>query len=277
MHVNTIVILGTNGMLGRYLYKFFSDKTSYKVIPITRIEFDVLKNDMQFLERLLKDNLHKQTLVINCIGKIPQRCRNQEELRKKREYYLINSIFPHNLWSLCKKYDCKMIHPTTDCVYSGQKSNYTENDMADELSDYGISKSLGDNLDCTVIRASIIGREIDNKVSFLEWVISKKDGEIDGYSHHIWNGVTCLEYCKLVEYLIKDNVFWTGVRHIQSPASKSKYELAVIINEIFNLNLKINKVISDENIDKTLCSIYEPVFEISNLEKQIKELAEFSL
>ena len=118
---------------------------------------------------------------------------------------------------------------------------------------------------------------IDNKVSFLEWVISKKDGEIDGYSHHIWNGVTCLEYCKLVEYLIKDNVFWTGVRHIQSPASKSKYELAVIINEIFNLNLKINKVISDKNIDKTLCSIYEPVFEISNLEKQIKELAEFSL
>ncbi|NBR60038.1 MAG: NAD-dependent epimerase/dehydratase family protein [Actinobacteria bacterium] len=275
--INTIIILGANGMLGRYIYTFFSKKESYKVIPITRNEFDVLKNSIGFLENMLKYELNTKTLVINCIGKIPQRCREQDKLSQKREYYAINSIFPHNLWNLCKKYKCKMIHPTTDCVYSGMKSNYNEYDVPDEIDDYGMSKSLGDNLECTVIRTSIIGREIHNRVSLLEWLISKKNEEIDGYDHHIWNGITCLEYCKLIQYLIDSNNFWIGIRHIKSPVPKSKYELAHIINKTYDLNLKINRVIGPGKIDKTLNSVYESIFVVSNLEKQIKELAEYSL
>jgi dTDP-4-dehydrorhamnose reductase len=231
------------------------------------------------LEDLLKKkyNIDESTCVINCIGLIPQRKDN----KLNSEYFLINSIFPQQLSVICYKYKAKMIQPTTDCVFSGKRENgnYTEDDIHDENNLYGMSKSLGEPFYSTIIRTSIIGREKNNKKSFLEWVISNSnnDNGINGWSNHYWNGITCLEYCKLIHKIINDNLFWDGVRHIFSPSPVSKYEMASMINNIFSLNIKINKIECNETINKTLNSKYLNNFEIKELYELINDLKNFEL
>ena len=269
--INKILLFGSTGMLGNYFNEYFKDKINLIYIKF-RVEEDTLDN----LEKLLLDNgLDNATCVINCIGQIPQ--RKSKEISDK-VYFLINSIFPHLLWSICNRYNAKMIQPATDCVFSGRKDggNYVETDIHDEIGSYGMSKSLGEPLGCTVIRTSIIGMEKNNKKSFLEWVkTSIEEGkEIKGFTNHYWNGITCLEYCRLVENMINTNNFWKGVRHIYSPTSKSKYEIARMIAEVFceGYNKELIKGIEDIKCTKTLNSNYVIDFEIQELFDQIKEL-----
>lgn len=274
--INKIIIFGATGMLGRYIYTFFSNQIHFNVI---NINFRINDESICKLEELLiKNNIDNKTCVINCIGQIPQR---KTEHFNNKTYFLVNSIFPHNLWNVCKRYGAKMIQPTTDCVFSGKRirGNYIETDEHDEEGLYGMSKSLGEPLECTVIRTSIIGREIYNKKSFLEWVIisSNEKKEINGWSNHYWNGITCLEYCNIIYKIIEENFFWSGIRHIYSPDTISKYELACYIKDVFDLELKINKLECNEIINKTLNSKYENIFEIKNLFEQIKDLKTYNL
>jgi dTDP-4-dehydrorhamnose reductase len=272
--INTIFLFGNSGMLGRYIYSYFTDNPK---ITIKTIDFRITKDiSIEKLEDvLIKNGMTENVCIINCIGLIPQRENNN-----KRDYYLINSIFPNILWSICKKYNSQMIQPTTDCVFSGIKGNYIETDEYDENTDYGLSKSLGEPCEATIIRTSIIGREINNKYSFMEWVIHSitNNQQITGWENHLWNGITCLEYCKIIEKIINNNLFWKGVRHIYSPTSKSKYEIANIINNVFFTEpIEIIKGRDIKNIDKTLKSIYENIFDIPELEIQIAELKDFEL
>ena len=149
-----------------------------------------------------------------------------------------------------------------------------ETDFHDETNIYGKSKSQGEPKNCTIIRTSIIGEELNHKRSLVEWIKSNTGGEINGYSNHYWNGITCLQYAKIVEYMILNNIFWEGVRHIYSPTTVSKYELANIINDTYNLGIKINKFETDTVVDKSLSSIYEEnkLFNIPELENQVKEM-----
>ena len=271
--IEQIFIFGSTGMLGNYISAFFSKKSQFKVI---NINFRITNTTIHDLENVLIQNgIDDKTCIINCIGQIPQ--RNQDN----KTYILVNSIFPHLLWNICTRHGSKMIQPTTDCVFSGRRieGNYTENDNHDEDGLYGMSKSLGEPYDCTIIRTSIIGREIYNKKSFLEWVITngENNGEINGWSNHYWNGITCLEYSKLIFKIINENLFWTGVRHISSPNAVSKYELASFIRDVFGLNLKINKVECSEIINKTLKSNYENIYNIKDLFGQIMDLKTFNL
>ncbi len=257
-------------MLGNYMSFYLKKMYNHIIIPITRNDCDI-NNINDIKEYLIKKNIQENDLVINCIGIIPQR-NNDKYL-----FYKINSIFPIILSYLCNEFKCRMIHFTTDCVFDGTIGNYNENSPHTETNDYGISKSLGENCDATIIRTSIIGEEEYNKKSLLEWVRSNKNGTIDGYNNHYWNGLTCLELAKVVEYMINNNIFWKGVRHIFSPNILSKCELVNMINEIYLLNIKINISNTNNNINKTLSSIYEPFYKIKNLEDQIKELYNFKM
>ena len=217
-----IFIFGSNGMLGNYVKSYLSK--TYTIISFTRKDYDLSKLSIDTLTQLLKSkNIKENDIVINCAGVIPQ-ASNQRGLNT-RLYFTINSLFPVILSQICDKYEAKMIHITTDCVFSGKNGNYNENSIHDEINDYGLSKSLGELCKATIIRTSIIGEEIKNKRSLLEWVKSNSGNEINGYTNHYWNGVTCLHLSKIVEDIITKNNFWNGVRHIFSPKSVSKYEL----------------------------------------------------
>ena len=273
-----ILLFGSTGMLGRYIYSYFS-KSDKK---IQEINYRILDNNFDNLEQvLLEHGINENTCVINCIGLIPQRFGINQNIK---DYFIINAMFPQKLYTICEKYNAKMIQPATDCVFSGKSieknaGNYIETDIHDEDGFYGMSKSLGEP-PCTVIRTSIIGKELLNKKSFLEWIVSNNGKQINGWTNHLWNGITCLEYCKIVEKIINQNLFWKGIKHIYSPTSKSKYEISMMVAKSFNLN--INIIAQDDKIciDKTLFSNEFNslnLFQLNELDKQIEELYLFEL
>jgi dTDP-4-dehydrorhamnose reductase len=269
MSIDKIILFGSTGMLGRYICQYFNDK-----INISTIDYRISEQNFERLEeQLTKVGIDNRTCVINSIGLIPQR-KNKNVSDK--EYYIINGLFPNILWELCKKYKAKMIQPSTDCVFSGIQGEYIETDIHDETNAYGISKSLGEPCGSTIIRTSIIGLELHNKKSFLEWVISNNNKKIKGFTDHYWNGITCLEYCKIIHEIIMKDLFWTGVRHICSPEIHTKYEIAEMIANVFDLNIEIEEA-HTEIINKSLKSVYKNEFNIPELQDQIKELKYFNI
>jgi dTDP-4-dehydrorhamnose reductase len=160
-------------------------------------------------------------------------------------------------------------------VFSGNRGNYTEKDLHDCVDDYGKSKSLGENLNNTNIRTSIIGEELFNKKSLIEWVKSNKNSTINGFSNHFWNGVTCLELAKFIEILINENNFWKGTKHIFSPESVSKYQLVNLINDVYNLDIKINKI--EHNYCNRLLNSQYDLVKITSLGDQLQQQKEFNI
>lgn len=267
--IHKILVFGSQGMLGSYLVRHLSEK--YQIIPISRKEYDVHINSWGDLDRLLKKHqVDHDTLVINAIGIIPQANKNYP--LNDKLYIRVNSIFPHILANFAEKYHAHMIHSSTDCVYTGRQGKYLETDPHDETTIYGVTKSEGEPENCTVIRTSIIGEEKRNFRSLLEWVKSNKGGEINGFTNHLWNGITCLEYAHLIDYIIQNNLFWKGNRHILSPNDVSKYELVSYINDIYQLGITITPIESGQQCDKTLRSIHDPIYNIPDLKDQVMEL-----
>ena len=262
----SIVLFGNNGMLGTYINKVLSN--SFNITLIKRETYDVLKNSKEELEELFK-KFNSNSIIINCIGLIPQ-TKEIEHIK----YLKINSIFPKVLSILCIKYNFKMIHITTDCVFSGKKGLYNENDIKDELNIYGLSKAFGEDISATIIRTSIIGEQRNkNYLSLLEWLKSNSNKQVYGYINHYWNGLTCLQLAKIIEEIIIKKNFWNGVRHIYSN-NISKYNLLKIINDVYNLNVDIIPLSHINTIDKTLTSIYTNLNDI-DIKTQIEELNKF--
>jgi len=166
---------------------------------------------------------------------------------------------------------------TTDCVFDGKKGAYNEQDLHTATDVYGLSKSLGEPEYATVVRTSIIGEELSGKLSLLEWVKSNSGKEVNGFTNHYWNGITCLQFAKLCEKIIDSKNCWCGVRHLFSPNSVSKYELVKLISDVFDLNVVVKKFEAQDLCDRTLGSIYDkPLFEIPDLATQLEELRGFS-
>ena len=269
-----IFIFGSNGMLGNYVKSYLSK--SYEIISITRSDYDLSKLSIDTLTQLLQQkNINSNDVVINCAGVIPQ--AGKQRSLNTRLYFTINSLFPVILSQICLKHQAKMIHITTDCVFSGKDGNYDEDSIHDETNDYGMSKSLGELCQATIIRTSIIGKEINNKRSLLEWVKSNRRKTVNGYINHYWNGITCLQLAKIINKIIENNMYWNGIRHIYSPNSLSKYDLVKMISDVYELDVNVTAFKTDKQIDKTITSIYSSDFIISELFEQIKEMRDYQL
>ena len=274
----TIYIFGSTGMLGSYINSYLKQQGK-AVVSITRIDLDISTVTYEKIESLFATyEMKTNDVIINCIGIIPQ-SKNINDT-SNRNYFLINSLFPNMLSTFAYTRNLKFIHITTDCVFSGSKGNYTELDDHDETNNYGVSKSLGElGYKSTIIRTSIIGEELKNKYSLLEWVKKHNNTSLTGYTNHHWNGVTCLQLSKIINKMIDENIWWFGVRHIYSPTSVTKYELVKMINETYNLNNRVDELETETTINKTLNSIYNDNgrFNIPELKIQIEELKSFSL
>jgi dTDP-4-dehydrorhamnose reductase len=262
-----IILFGATGMLGKYIFNHL--KNLYNVKCILRNQFDIINDSWLKLENILKEILVEGDIIINCSGIIPQKNNNN-----LKEYIKVNSLFPHKLNEILCKINCHFIHITTDCVFSGLKGNYIDSDCHDSDSIYGISKSLGECENATIIRTSIIGEELYSKKSLLEWVLNNKNNTIDGYTNHYWNGVTCLTLAKIIYEMIEKKNFWKGVRHIFSPETVSKYYLCKYINEIYNLNITINPI---EQNYKNLSLNGEKLFNIDSIYNQIVEQKNYNI
>lgn len=264
-----LFIFGANGMLGNTVVTYFNS-IGYHTIPLTRKDLNIFDATKESIKNtLLKYNIESGDIIINCAGLIKQRASIKES-----QFIAVNSLFPNLLADLENEINFKLIHITTDCVFSGLKGKYTENDHKDIQDVYGLSKLLGENNTTTTIRTSIIGEEKQNKLSLLEWVRSNKGGKINGFKNHIWNGLTCLQLSKVLHQMIEKNIFWKGIKHIYSN-SLNKYELVSIINNVYKLDIEITPMNASELIDRSLSSIHELTFEIPELKEQIIELKKF--
>lgn len=267
-----VLVLGSNGMLGRYVHSYLSSLSDTNVTGYSRSEFNVLRNNVSDLKLLNFD------VVVNCIGVIKQIASEVEHT----DIIRINSIFPHILARACQNSNTQLIHITTDCVYSGihrlgtTTGFYTELAPHDPLDVYGKTKSLGEPSEAMNIRTSIIGEELHTSRSLIEWVKSNNNKKINGYTNHTWNGVTCLELAKFIGKCIHSNRYWEGTRHIFNTTPTTKMELVELIAKHFNLTLDIAPMQTTDSIYRTLDTIYTREIETS-IDEQLAELAQYKL
>ena len=274
-----VIVFGSNGMLGKYVCKYLQLQ-GHTVQKLTRQEFNIYTEcEKKTLESTLTFLIGsgKPDYVINCSGVI-----NKRSDLTITEMYFVNAYFPIILANICVKYNIGLIHPTTDCVYSGDKGLYTKKDLPDCTTDYGVSKYLGEKLPFTtstklsVIRCSIIGEEYGSNRSLLSWVLGNKNKTIDGYTNQVWNGITCLEYAKLMNKIIEDKG-WNGVYHVRSSFKNhkylTKYDLVKIISDIYRLNITVNPAQAIESHNRSL----EADVVLKDIEEQIREMRLFGI
>lgn len=245
-----IIILGSTGMLGNVILKHFSDICIYDIMSSIRNEKVRKKSVNIFLfDPIINsvDELPFADFYINAIGII-----KPHMLRDLKSAVYINSIFPRELADECEKRGAKLIHITTDCVFSGKDGNYNEESLHDALDDYGKSKSLGEPKNCMVLRTSIIGPEIHSNVSLISWVQAQGNKKINGFINHLWNGITTLQYAKVCEKIINGDLYSDGLYHIHSPNTVNKFELVSIIDYKYKVGATIVPTEALVAVDRTM-------------------------
>jgi len=291
--MTNVLILGKSGMLGSMVYHYLSNSNDLNVYGTVRNTDYLKKNDLLFDAYTLKQ-LEEKTFIdlnidyiINCIGITKPFSKDNDPEGVKRAI-AINSKFPWQLAEYASKNGIKVIQIGTDCVYSGKGELYDEDSPHDPLDVYGKSKSLGEVFDGTtlIIRCSIIGPEAKEQKSFLlEWFFSQpQGGTIGGFEHHLWNGVTTLQFAQLCEKIIVSNGYdelieKSYIHHFTPNRIVNKYELMNVFNEIFKKELVINRINKpDEKVDRTLASNYnilEKFYEKKEMKLVISELKEY--
>lgn len=279
--MNKAIVFGANGMLGRYVCKYLGS-IGIEILPVTRKQCDINQSDIDIIEdiRNLLPSSKLESLsdyvIINCAGIIKSRPKISIF-----EYVSVNTLFPHILDKLSDRYNSKLIHITTDCVFDGSLllGEYNELSAHNPTDIYGKTKSLGEPENATVIRTSIIGEEVGNNRSLIEWAKANRGNNVNGYTNHLWNGVTCLQLSKIIGKIICESLYWKGVRHIFTPTYITKYNLIKLISEVYSLNLNIKEVNADVYVNRRLSTIYtqNSMFEFPYYTEQLTELYQFSI
>lgn len=282
-----VLVLGVTGMLGSMVYDFLSKKGRCELMGTARdVKGTFFENDRKIcIFDASQDDLaivlkgFKPDYVINCIGIIKPYCKDGDEVGMLRAIE-INARFPHLLSDVCKTNSCRVIQIATDCVYSGQKGGYVEPDPHDALDVYGKSKSLGEVISPHFlnIRSSVVGPEIRNKLSLLEWFLSRKEGEVlNGFTHHKWNGVTTLQFAEICEQIIAlgEDAFDQIVKespvfHLVLNKTVNKYQLLNIFSRVFEKAVEIKMVDNiGQPVDRSISSKYDHLKKDTLLEMDI--------
>lgn len=270
-----ILVLGSNGMAGHVITKYLINK-GYRVSTLAKSNSDFDTNiENTDIVLSLKPILENFDFVINCIGLLVK-----DSIERPDRAIVINSWFSHALESMLNKSKTKIIHLSTDCVFSGSRGYYLEDDYHDEKNWYGRSKSMGEinNQKDITFRMSIIGPELkSNGTGLFHFVCNNPEKEIQGWTDAFWNGMTTLQLAKCIEQYI-NNPTHAGVYHlVNNNVYTDKYSLVSLINEIFDCNNKIKRVEGPKRVNKILINSTTIKYNIPNYETQLAELKTFYL
>jgi dTDP-4-dehydrorhamnose reductase len=256
-----ILVLGVSGMLGSTLYKYLSLNSSHDVVGTIRSPdnitkfprglraglvsgVDVLSTDS--LEALLVQT--RPDVVINCVGLIKQHKTVDDPL----QVLPVNSLLPHRLAAITALAKARLIHISTDCVFSGKMGSYTETDVSDASDLYGKSKYIGEVYDkghVLTIRTSIIGHELCSNHSLLDWFLSQR-ATVKGYRRAIFSGLPTFELARVICDFILPHANLHGLYHVAAEPI-NKYDLLNLIAEVYSK--KIDIIPDDEvQIDRSL-------------------------
>ena len=246
-----ILVLGGEGMLGHKMYQTllsrYPDTTCTVARPLSalfyqridlfrqgRVIDEIDAMDFPRLHEIL--DAERPGYIVNCIGMIKQR----EASKAAIPSITLNSLLPHKLAEWAGGWGGRVIHFSTDCVFSGRDGGYTETSPSDAEDLYGKSKYLGEVAveNALTLRTSIIGRELANFRSLLEWFLSQKGKSVRGFKKVIYSGVTTNYMADLVSRIVSEHPAPNGLYQVTSPAI-SKYDLLCLIRDAFRLNIEI--------------------------------------
>ena len=258
------MIIGSTGMLGSQITKYLSETERYDIFCIIRNKkkFNLLKIkknrlnvilcnlvNTKKLENLIKKN--QPDYLINCVGMVKQIMNSNN----KKLTYFLNVTIPKKLSKLALNQNFKLIHFSTDCVFSGSKGNYSEKNKPDCIDFYGITKLKGEvkSKNTINLRTSIIGHELNTKIGLLEWFMHSKK-KVYGFKSAIFYGLTTLEIAKFLDlYIIKKNIVKYGLFHLSSKPI-NKFNLLKIISKIYKKKILItpeNSIKCDRSLNSS--------------------------
>lgn len=225
--------------------------------------------DTETIARVIKEGRYDS--VINCIGVLNQFAEQNHALAA-----FLNSYFPHFLAQTTEGTDTQVIHMSTDCVFSGKRGSYTENDFQDGETFYDRSKALGELNDekNITLRNSIVGPDINpNGIGLLNWFMHQT-GEINGYTKAMWTGQTTLQLAKTMEVAARERAH--GLVNTVPDHSISKYDLCGLFNKYFRDNALTIHPVDGVNADKSLKrNNFEFPYLIPDYETMVRELSEW--
>lgn len=281
-----ILVLGASGMLGSaVMLAFIGNKdmlikgtvrspSAFSTLPQKikpYIQAGINIEDFDSLIGLF--NQERPNIVINCVGIIKQLASSYNPLVA----IPINSIFPHRLANLCVLSGARLIHMSTDCVFSGERGRYLENDQPDANDLYGRSKYLGevDYPGCVTLRTSIIGHELNSSNSLIDWFLSQ-NGAVKGYTKAIFSGLPTNEMARVIRDYVIPNPELRGLYHV-SVEPISKYDLLRLVSDVYGKKIEI---VPDDlvTIDRSLNSKFfrdATGFESKPWIQLIKEMHDF--
>ncbi|QJD84064.1 dTDP-4-dehydrorhamnose reductase family protein [Cohnella herbarum] len=261
-----IALLGGNGMAGHLLATYLKRSTDYDIIVTVRPHsgsnrtsealrgLQVRELDVRSLEEVRRFIEHSAPdLIINAVGIL-----NHQAEDFPQDAYKVNGLLPHWLRYWGEQIGARLVHISSDCVFSGSRGQYRESDAPDGTSVYARSKALGEFRDSkhVTIRTSIIGPDHKPEgIGLMKWFLAQQ-GEVSGYRKVLWNGVTTLELAKATKWLI-DHPETGGLVHLTAAETVSKHDLLLLMQETFDKR-NVSIVPTDEPIiDRTLIATRE--------------------
>ena len=262
-----ILILGIDGMIGHKIAQSLSN--NYQIIGSTRKDLSLqsigLNDGSLYKKDFIKDDYNSffneisPDVIINCIGITTRRGIASNPLNTD----LINTQFPHKISEWVSINNRKLIHFSTDCIFSGNSGDYLDEDKPDADDIYGLSKAKGEinNNYTLTIRSSMIGREIYNRTELFEWLYSMRNRNIEGYSNVIYSGVTTVWMGNVIKEILENHTSLAGIYNISSKPI-SKYQLLLKFSEAFKLNINISE---NSNIKSNKVLISKKFTEITGI------------
>jgi dTDP-4-dehydrorhamnose reductase len=267
-----ILVLGSTGMLGHQVVSYFLNFDDYDVIDIafrSKLREKTIISDVTnrtTFEKVVTEL--KPDFIVNCIGILIHGSGNVENA------IYLNAYLPHQLKKISKNIGAKLIHISTDCVFSGDKGDYIETDVKDGKGVYSQTKILGEIEDDAnlTLRTSIIGPELKNNgEGIFHWFMGRS-GDISGFTKAIWSGVTTIELAKAVKWSIDNNI--TGLYHITNNKPINKYELLKLLQKYTKKEINIDPI-EGTNINKSFIDTRKLInYCIPSYEVMIKEMVE---
>ena len=238
----TVLILGSSGLIGHQVYNYLKDNSDFSLSNISykrKLNNETIlldaRNEKSFFDQI---RLIQPNYIVNCIGVLINRAE-----RDPKSAIFLNAHLPHRLEKLANKINAKLIHMSTDCVFSGNKqSPYLETDERDGEDTYAKTKALGEVIseNHLTIRTSVVGPEIINGSEELFHWFMNQSGIIEGFTKAIWSGVTTIELAKAIKWFIENNT--TGLYHLTNGTPVNKYNLLHLFKNYTNKNIEIRKV-----------------------------------
>ncbi|RYD60670.1 MAG: SDR family oxidoreductase, partial [Sphingomonadales bacterium] len=257
-----IMVLGATGMLGSAVVRVMAE-ADHDVIAVTRsndaaryFPEGINARFVGGLDAESPENLtgffaeHRPELVINCVGLVKQLAGANRVL----DAIPINTMLPHRLERLCAVAGARLVHISTDCVFSGKKGNYLESDASDAYDLYGVSKFLGevDTPNAITLRTSIIGPQLNSAHSLLGWFLSQS-GSVKGFNRAIFSGLPTVELARVIRDHVIPRPDLTGLYHV-STAPIDKYELLQLFAAEYGRDIQIvpdDSLVIDRSLDST--------------------------